>query len=157
MRRLFLLFLMLSFIMPAFLFAQNRQSQQKRNSRNLNQNPEMSVLDEDQKKEWQKIRIDFQKQKNDLKAKLKNARLDLKQLMNDQRVPDENAVNNKLDEIAGYSLEQQKLSHHQQIKFRKLINDEQWQQIQEFKKKRVAMKRRDRLNQRNLRRPNRNL
>lgn len=156
MRRLLFIFLMVIFVLPSLLFAQNRQFQQKQNRQK--QNPKISILDETQRKEWQSIRIEFQKQKNVLKAKLQNARLDLWQLMNEKRIPDENDVNKKLDEIAKYTKEHQQLSYEKQIEFRKLISDDQWQQIQELKKKRYAAKRRNQLNQRNLRkRPNRKL
>ena len=55
--------------------------------------------------------------------------MDLKQLMNAQRVPDENAIRLKLDEISNYKNELNHLTYAQQIEFRKLISDDQWLKI----------------------------
>lgn len=144
MKRYFLHGIILSLVLPALLFAQKPKAvKQKRSSGRQVQQSAVSVLDETQKKQWQEIQLNFQKQQNELVAKIKNARLDLRHLMNSRREPDENALNQKLDEISGYMYEKQKLSFAKQIQFRKLISDEQWQKIQEMKKnRRKVMKRR---------------
>ena len=93
-----------------------------------------SVLDESQMKKWEGLRLNFQKERNEIQAKMKNARLDLQQLMKSQRLPDENAVNKKLDELGKLTDQLRRNVHAQQLEFRKLLTDEQWQKVQELRK-----------------------
>jgi Spy/CpxP family protein refolding chaperone len=91
------------------------------------------ILNEDQIRKWDEIRIKFQKERNELRARLRNARLDLQQLLKNQRVPNEKEVYKKLSEITRLTEQLRKNQLAQQIEFRKLLTDEQWQEIQKMK------------------------
>ena len=94
-----------------------------------------SILTDEQAKKWDDIRIRYAKERNELKAKLKNARLDLHQILSAQRVPDEKKLYAKLDEIQRLENQLKRNRIAQQIEFRKLITDEQWDKLKEMKKK----------------------
>jgi len=112
-----------------------------------------SILNEDQLKKWEALRVDFQKKRNELQAKLKNARLDLRQLMKSKRVPDEKKVYAKLDEIQKLNAQLKRMAIAQQLEFRKLITDEQWQKLKELKRKGMAKMMKHRFERRHERRP----
>jgi hypothetical protein len=78
-------------LIPTVLAAQNRQMAKGwRAARG--QKMILSILNDEQQKQWSDISIRHQKQRNEIEAKLKNTRLDLRQLMDSQRLPDETAV-----------------------------------------------------------------
>ncbi len=128
----------LALLVPALLMAQPKHHPEKPHHGKMMMGKEiLSILNEDQLAKWQDIRIQYEKQRNELQAKLKNARLDLQQILHSQRVPDERKLNQKLDEIAKYSDQLKRSRIAQQIEFRKLLTDEQWEKIKELKKKQM--------------------
>lgn len=125
-------------LIPVILFAQSRQPG---NSRSPIQNIQAvnSLLDDGQKEKWQKIRIGFQKQRNEIQAKLKNVRIDLNHLLRTQHLPEKNAVNDLLKEIAKFTDQERQIRYEQQLEFRKLISDDQWQKLKELNRKKSSV------------------
>ena len=136
-------------LFPVILFAQTRQpgnhSSAIQNIKAVN-----SILDDGQKEKWQKIRIGYQKQRNEIQAKLKNVRIDLNHLLTTQHLPEKNTVNDLLKEIAKFTDQERQIRYEQQLEFRKLISDDQWQKLKKMdrKKSSVTKKRRTGLRKR---------
>ncbi len=126
---------LLSMIIPGLLLAQEppkpKQMHMKMGEKGC---AIAAILDQNQQQKWEVLRVNFQKERNEIMAKLKNARLDLQQLMKSQRLPDEGMVSKKLDEIGKLTDQLRRNAHAQKMEFRKLITDEQWQKVQELRK-----------------------
>jgi Spy/CpxP family protein refolding chaperone len=81
-------------------------------------------LTDEQKKDFQKINFDFTKQRIDLKAKIENARLDLRQLMAAD-APDQSAVEKKAGEVGNLAVKMRVLGVNQWFAVNKMLTPEQ--------------------------------
>ena len=104
-----------------------------------------SLLNPDQKAKIEKLRTDFQKQKIDLNAKIRIAQLDLKEMLRSARVPDMSKVDKKQAEISRLKNQLATLRLHNLIAVRKVLTDEQWQKIQQFRGKMIKERMRERM------------
>lgn len=93
----------------------------------------MGMLTAEQKKQWSDIRYEFAKVRIDVQAKLKAAQLDLRQLMQENKIPNVAEVDKKLAEISRLQSQLKKNRVHQMLKMRKLLTDEQWEKWQEVR------------------------
>ena len=92
--------------------------------------PPKELLQPDQLKKIEKIRTDFQKQQIELKAKLKVATLELRELLRSARVPNVAKLQKKQAEISKLRAQLAALRLNQQIAVRKILTDDQWKQLQ---------------------------
>ncbi len=99
------------------------------------QMPPKELLKPEQIQKIQKIRTDFQKQQIELKAKLKIATLELRELMRSARVPNVAKVQKKQAEIAKIRSQIAQNRLNQQIAVRKILTDEQWEKMQAMRVK----------------------
>ncbi len=92
--------------------------------------PPKDLLKPDQLKKIEKIRTDYQKQQIELKAKLKVATLELRELLRSARVPDVAKVQKKQAEISRIKAQIAANRLNQQIAVRKILTDDQWKKMQ---------------------------
>ncbi len=102
--------------------------------------PIRDLLTPDQRAKIQKIHTNYQKQQIELRAKLKIATLDLRQLLRSARVPDVAKVQKKQAEISKIKAEIAQNRINQQIAVRKILTDEQWKKMQALRAERMKMR-----------------
>ena len=142
MKRKVITSIVLGFLLPGILMAQGFQRGKKGFGKMpRNQQELQSILDDEQAEQWSEIKLKFQKERNELRTKLQNARLDLKHLMGSSRLPDEKEVDKLSGNVAEYSSQLHQLGTEQQLAFRGILSDEQWAEIQEMKKGTKKMRR----------------
>jgi Spy/CpxP family protein refolding chaperone len=123
-------------ILPGLLLAGNlKQDRRMAGKRARLQQPILSILDEGQAEEWSKLRLTFEKQRNEISAKLKNSRLELQHLMKSSRLPDEKEVGKLQNDVLQYSNQLQRLRIEQQLALRNILTDEQWAELKDMKKR----------------------
>ncbi|NOY77084.1 MAG: hypothetical protein GXO76_04365 [Calditrichaeota bacterium] len=104
-----------------------------------------NLLNPTQKAKIEKLRTDFQKQKIELNAKIRVAQLDLREMLRSSRVPDLSKIDKKQAEISRLKNQMATLRLHHLIAVRKVLTDEQWQKIQQFRGSMMKRNMRDRM------------
>lgn len=83
-----------------------------------------SSLTDEQRTQIDSLKLEYKKKKYPLKAKLKQAKVDLALLMTSDN-PSQNAINKKIDEIVKLKKEKMRLKASHKIAVRKLLNKQQ--------------------------------
>ena len=83
-----------------------------------------ATLTDEQQTQIAKLKLGYKKKKYPLKAKLKQAKVDLALLMTSDN-PSEKAINKKIDEILELKSQKMRLKSSHKIAVRKLLNEEQ--------------------------------
>ena len=81
-------------------------------------------LTDEQRTKIAKLKLDYKKKKYPLKAKLKQAKIDLALLVTSDK-PNQNSIDKKIDQIAKLKREKMQLKAKHKIAVRKLLNEEQ--------------------------------
>lgn len=83
-----------------------------------------STLTDEQRGKIDKLKLEYKKKKYPLKAKLKQAKIDLALLMISDK-PSDSAINKKIDQIVKLKKEKLQLKARHKIAVRKILNEEQ--------------------------------
>ena len=81
-------------------------------------------LTDEQNTKISKLKLDYKKEKYPLKAKMKQAKIELALLMTSDK-PSQKAINKKIDQLVKLKKEKLLLKANHQIAVRKILNDEQ--------------------------------
>ncbi len=83
-----------------------------------------ATLTEEQQQQVDKIKLDYKKKVLPIKAKIKQAKVDLALLVTADK-PDQKAINKKIDEISKLKSEKMRAKAEKRIAVRKILNDKQ--------------------------------
>ena len=83
-----------------------------------------ATLSDEQQAQIAKLKLDYKKKKYPLKAKLKQAKVDLALLMTEDN-PSQKNINKKIDEIVQLKSQKMRLKANHKIAVRKLLNENQ--------------------------------
>ena len=81
-------------------------------------------LTEEQQNQVAKLKLDYKKKVYPIKAKIKQARIELALLMTTNK-PSQKSINNKIDQIVKVKAEKMRLKAKHKIEVRKVLNKEQ--------------------------------
>ena len=101
----------------------------------------IAMLTPEQREQWSDIHYKFAKEQIAVQAKLKEAQLDLRRLIQGSKIPNVAEVDKKLAEISSLQSQLKKNQVHQMLELRKLLTDEQWEKWQELRCK-IGLRRR---------------